>query len=133
MSAPLPPLSIEIRSRRYPAAQRAIMRGLHKYNDEKVGDWPFRRIVVAVRTKRGAVKGGLFGKIYWGWLFVEYFWLDGKLRGRDWGTKCLASAEAEAARLLGRMVGHRKLPSPGILPQAGLSPIRQTGCPSARL
>ena len=98
MSKPAGKFTVTVRGKRDAAAQRVIMRGLHAYNDTKIGRWPFRNLAVLVRSPRGVVKGGLFGMIYWGWLFVNYFWLDEELRGKDWGTRCLATAESEALR-----------------------------------
>jgi GNAT superfamily N-acetyltransferase len=44
------------------------------------------------------VRGGLFGRHLWSWLYVEILWVDEGLRGAGWGTRLLEQAEDEARR-----------------------------------
>jgi ribosomal protein S18 acetylase RimI-like enzyme len=46
----------------------------------------------------GTVFGGLTGQTVWGWLEIDYLWVDERLRGRDYGTELMRRAEAEAKR-----------------------------------
>jgi GNAT superfamily N-acetyltransferase len=44
-----------------------------------------------------ALAGGLSGRMYWGWLFVEALWVREDWRGRGAGAALLAAAERHAA------------------------------------
>jgi GNAT superfamily N-acetyltransferase len=75
---------------------KVIGEGLSAYNDSSVG--PANRVPLAIllRDPQGAVLGGLSGYTAWGWLYVQWLWLDAPLRGQGWAAKLLAAAEAEA-------------------------------------
>ena len=54
--------------------------------------------------------GGLVGETFWDWLHVDLLWVAEELRGRGYGSRLLAAAEAEAVR---RGCGHAYLETLG--------------------
>jgi GNAT superfamily N-acetyltransferase len=55
-------------------------------------------LLLTVRSKEGAVVGGLLGATYLGWLVVQVVWLADTLRGQGYGTTLMNAAEAEGLR-----------------------------------
>ena len=69
--------------------------GLSGFNDADVG--PSGRINLAVLVHDDdRLVGGLSGYTAWGWLYVQWLWLDDTHRGHGLAGKMLAAAEAEA-------------------------------------
>ena len=91
-------ISIQVTGLRDRKLDRAIGHGLLAYNVAKIGRMPRGSISVGVRGPRGVILGGLQGFLFWGWLYVNMFWLDEKTRGKGIGSAVLAAAEKEAAR-----------------------------------
>ena len=44
----------------------------------------------------GKLRGALVASTYWGWLKIDDLWLEEGLRGRGYGRRLMAMAEAEA-------------------------------------
>lgn len=82
----------------YGAAKKAIWAGLAAYNRSVIGTQPGKTVVVSVKDE-GAVAGGVVGEVWAGWLFIQLFWLQDALRGRNLGSEALQTLEAEARRL----------------------------------
>ena len=74
----------------------AIRTGLDQFNESQVGPINWRPFAVFIRDADDRVVGGLVGGTYWGWLYVEIFWIDQQLRHQGYGSQLLAKAEAEA-------------------------------------
>ena len=71
--------------------------GLGDFNVADVG--PSGRVVLAVLVRgEGKVLGGISGYTAWGWLYVQWLWLDESLRGQGMAGRVLAMAEDEAVR-----------------------------------
>lgn len=98
MSSPIENHKITIEKSPGPSVEEEIIAGLVAFNETKVGDANYRKLVVTVRDEGGEICGGLIGKINRGWLHVEILWLSESLRGKGLGTSVLATAEAEAVR-----------------------------------
>jgi GNAT superfamily N-acetyltransferase len=77
--------------------RRAVIKGLMAYNTRAVGKWRFERISVTLRH-RGAIVGGLAADTYLDWMFIALFWIDGKFRGKGFGSKIILTAEKEARK-----------------------------------
>jgi GNAT superfamily N-acetyltransferase len=73
-----------------------VSEGLEAYNVAQTGVDDARRLAIFVRDAAGRIVGGLFGMTSWGWMFVDYLWLEEALRGRGYGRRLMAMAEAEA-------------------------------------
>jgi GNAT superfamily N-acetyltransferase len=73
-----------------------VYAGLLAYNELHAGPAGFKKVRILVHDASGAVKGGLIGRHAWGWLQVDILWVAEPLRGKGWGSRILAQAEAEA-------------------------------------
>ena len=73
-----------------------ISAGLTAFNEADVG--PANRVPLAVliRDDAGAISGGLSGYTAWGWLYVQWLWVEENQRGQNLAGRMLASAETEA-------------------------------------
>jgi GNAT superfamily N-acetyltransferase len=73
----------------------AIGNGLSSFNDADVG--PAGRLALAVLVHDGeTLAGGISGYTAWGWLYVQWLWLDEAYRGQGLAARMLAAAETEA-------------------------------------
>jgi GNAT superfamily N-acetyltransferase len=68
------------------------------YNTSQVGPADYSNFLATLRDGRGKLVGGVSGKIYYGWLYIEWFWVDERLRGQGHGMHLLCAAEDEARR-----------------------------------
>jgi GNAT superfamily N-acetyltransferase len=75
-----------------------VFNRLAAYNRTQVGDDHHRKLDIFVRDEAGAIRAGLLGDTYWGWLHVAILWVDDPLRGQGYGTRLLAASEQEARR-----------------------------------
>lgn len=73
-----------------------IGNGLAVFNDMDVGPANRQALAVMLRNADGALVGGLSGYTAWGWLYVQWLWLDEAHRGVGHAGKMLAAAENEA-------------------------------------
>ena len=78
-------------------AKRAVQSGLYAFNKHTIGRIDHRPLAITLREKRDIV-GGVIGDTHLGWLFVQFFWIDEKYRGKGFGKKLLAAAEDEARK-----------------------------------
>ncbi len=70
---------------------------LTAFNDADVGASGRRALAVLVRDDGNAVVAGISGYTAWGWLYVQWLWVDESLRGRNVAARMLKAAEHEAA------------------------------------
>ena len=80
-----------------PAAEdlAAIAAGLSSFNDADAG--PANRVPLAVLVREGGnLVGGISGYTAWGWLYVQWLWLDDAHRGQGLAAQMLEAAEHEA-------------------------------------
>ncbi|WP_376705787.1 GNAT family N-acetyltransferase [Mesorhizobium sp. ISC25] len=68
---------------------------LTAFNDSDVGASGRKTLAVFVRDKRGAIVAGISGYTAWGWLYVQWLWVDEKLRGQHMAGTMLEAAERE--------------------------------------
>ena len=73
-----------------------IGHGLSAYNKEKAGDNKFERLCYAIQTPDEEIVGGILGEVYWGWLYIDLFWVKEELRGQGYGHQLLNKLEDEA-------------------------------------
>jgi GNAT superfamily N-acetyltransferase len=69
---------------------------LSAFNDADVGASGRQALAVFVRDADGAVVAGISGYTAWGWLYVQWLWVDERLRGQRMAGQMLTAAEAEA-------------------------------------
>ncbi|MER8384481.1 GNAT family N-acetyltransferase [Mesorhizobium sp. M0166] len=69
---------------------------LAAFNDSDVGASGRKALAVFVRDERGAIVAGISGYTAWGWLYVQWLWVDERLRGQRMAGRMLEAAEREA-------------------------------------
>ena len=69
---------------------------LSAFNASDVGSAGKRPLAVLVRDGAGAIVAGLSGYTAWGWLYVQWLWVDEHLRGQSKAAEMLGAAEREA-------------------------------------
>ena len=74
----------------------AIGGALARFNDADVGPAGRRALAVVMRDEAGAIVAGISGYTAWGWLYVQWLWVDEAWRGRGIAGRMLDAAEAEA-------------------------------------
>jgi GNAT superfamily N-acetyltransferase len=77
--------------------KRAVLAGLVRYNDQKMGKHKYRRFAVSLRDK-GAIVGGIVGEVWMTVLFIQLFWIEERFRGKGHGTALIEKIEGEARR-----------------------------------
>ena len=90
----MPSVSVE---RSIGQTKKAVLGGLIGYNNENLGKQKYKRIAVSLR-ERGEIVGGIVGEVWTNVLFIQLFWIEQKLRGKDYGTKLIGAIEDEARR-----------------------------------
>lgn len=87
---------IEVTATPDPADMARVGEGLAAFNDADVGPSGRLPLAVFLRDGAGAVVGGISGYTAWGWLYVQWLWLDQGQRGQGAAGRMLDAAEAEA-------------------------------------
>jgi ribosomal protein S18 acetylase RimI-like enzyme len=85
-----------------PAQVERIIDAINAWNMEVTGVRDYRPIAIFLRDPDGAIRGGVTGGVWGGWLHVVALWVDAELRGHGHGRTLMLAAEAEA-----RAVGAR--------------------------
>jgi GNAT superfamily N-acetyltransferase len=79
------------------ATKRAVLGGLIRYNTEKMGKQKYRRFAISLRDKKEIV-GGIVGEVWTTVLFIQFFWIEERFRGKGHGTALIERIENEARR-----------------------------------
>jgi len=79
-----------------PADRDAILDGLNDYNRAETGGDDAQPLAVLIQGERGVTTGGLLGRTWLGWLYVELLYVPDGLRGTGVGRDVMLRAEAEA-------------------------------------
>lgn len=69
---------------------------LSAFNDADVGASERTSLAVFVRDENGKILAGISGYTAWGWLYIQWLWVDSSLRGQRVAGKMLQTAEDEA-------------------------------------
>jgi GNAT superfamily N-acetyltransferase len=77
--------------------KRAVLGGLLRYNSEKMGKQKYRRFAISLRDKKTVV-GGIVGEVSTSVLFIQFFWIEERFRGKGHGTALIEKIEEEARR-----------------------------------
>ena len=77
--------------------KKAVLDGLISFNTEKMGRQKYKRLAISLRD-RNKIVGGIVGEVWTAVLFIQYFWIDGKMRGKNYGAKLIEAIEDEAKR-----------------------------------
>ncbi|WP_455826656.1 GNAT family N-acetyltransferase [Pseudomonas graminis] len=77
--------------------REAILKPLRAYNLSHTGKMPFETVGLLLRDPTThEVVGGLYGKISYGWLFIELLSIPDSMRTQGTGTRLMQAAEALA-------------------------------------
>jgi GNAT superfamily N-acetyltransferase len=77
--------------------KNAVLGGLIRYNTEKMGKQKYRRFAISLRAGDKIV-GGIVGEVWTAVLFIQFFWMEQKFRGKGAGRKLIRAIEDEARR-----------------------------------
>jgi len=72
--------------------------GIHNYNMQIAGDTQSKQLCFVLRTPDEKTVGGLIGKTYWDWLYIDLLFVKEELRGCGYGHRLLEMAENEARK-----------------------------------
>ena len=90
----------EVRLSSEPGASRGdidgIMDRIDAWNIQVTGVTDFHQVAIFLRDESGAIRGGVTGGVWGGWLHVIGLWVDDELRGRGLGNQLIHAAEDEA-------------------------------------
>jgi GNAT superfamily N-acetyltransferase len=90
----MPSISVE---RTIGKTKKAVLDGLVRYNNEKMGKQRYKRLAISLR-EGNAIVGGIVGEVWSAVLFIQLFWLEQRLRRKGFGAKLIKSIEDEARR-----------------------------------
>ncbi|AZO09351.1 MULTISPECIES: GNAT family N-acetyltransferase [unclassified Mesorhizobium] len=88
--------TLEITAEPLPQDLAFLGERLTAFNDGDVGASDRKALAIFVRNDDGAIVAGISGYTAWGWLFVQWLWVDEELRGRRMAATMLEAAEREA-------------------------------------
>ncbi|TIW20430.1 MAG: GNAT family N-acetyltransferase, partial [Mesorhizobium sp.] len=74
--------TLEITAEPLPRDLAFLGESLTAFNDGDVGPSDRKPLVVFVRDEHDAVVAGISGYTAWGWLYVQWLWVDETLRGK---------------------------------------------------
>lgn len=90
-------IRIELESQPDEHDRRLIDEGLDIFNASKAGPDNAQDLWVMARSGAGDLLGGIKGRTFYGWLFIDWLWVSPAARGHGVGMQLLAKAE-DAAR-----------------------------------
>lgn len=91
-------MKIEVTDTPSPEDIKVIGNHLTAFNASDVGPAEKQALAVLVRDESGTVIAGISGYTAWGWLYVQWLWVDESLRGQNLAGRMLDAAEAEAVK-----------------------------------
>jgi GNAT superfamily N-acetyltransferase len=80
------------------ADERFLRDALGHWNVRVTGLDDYAPAYFLLRDGKGAVRGGVLSYVWGRWLHVDILWVAEELRGRGWGSRLLAAAEAEGRK-----------------------------------
>ena len=75
-----------------------IREALNQFNCAHVGDDGHTPLHLIEYDADGNIIGGLLGGTYWGWMYIDIFWVREDHRRQGVGSRLLTEAEKEAVR-----------------------------------
>lgn len=89
-------LAVSVTATPSPEELRTIGDSLGAFNDADVGPSERTPLAATVRGEDGRLLAGLSGYTAWGWLYVQWLWVDEAGRGAGLAGRMLEAAEHEA-------------------------------------
>lgn len=78
-----------------PADVDRISDSINEWNMTTTGVRDFHQVAIFLRDDSGAIRGGVTGGVWGGWLHIVGLWVDEDLRGSGLGRELVLAAEAE--------------------------------------
>ena len=73
--------------------REAILTPLRAYNEAQAGPPNAQLLALLVRDDKGEILGGLYGRFFYQWLFIELLSVPEQARGQGMGSKLMQMAE----------------------------------------
>jgi GNAT superfamily N-acetyltransferase len=86
-------LTIERSQNPTPEDREAILAPLRAYNVAQAGDGKAEPLALLVRDDQGEILGGLYGRFFYRWLFIELLSVPEQARGDGMGSQLMRMAE----------------------------------------
>ncbi|MDM5085700.1 GNAT family N-acetyltransferase [Aeromonas rivipollensis] len=87
LTPPLPPIERDL---------DALRIGLSGYNQAVAGSHLREQAASFIKDEQGEVLAGILADIKWGWLHIDWLWIDERIRKEGWGGRLLATMEQYA-------------------------------------
>ncbi|CAB1403276.1 MULTISPECIES: GNAT family N-acetyltransferase [unclassified Pseudomonas] len=103
--------------------RQAILQPLIEYNDARAGISKTEPFALMVKDERGAILGGLYGRVTLRWMFIDLLSVPEQVRGQGIGSKLMAQAQALATEknCLGIWLDTFDFQAPGFYQKMGFS------------
>ncbi|MBP1125227.1 MULTISPECIES: N-acetyltransferase [Pseudomonas] len=108
--------------------REAILKPLRAYNLSRTGSMPFETVGILLRDPAtDEVVGGLYGKISYGWLFIELLSIPDQMRTQGTGTRLMRTAEdlAQQKGCTGIWLDTFSFQAPGFYRKLGFTEVGQ--------
>ncbi|MHC8319806.1 GNAT family N-acetyltransferase [Pseudomonas sp. GB2N2] len=86
-------LTVELTQNPTPEDREAILAPLRAYNVAQAGEGQSELLALLVRNDQGEILGGLYGRFFYQWLFIELISVPEQARGEGMGSKLMGMAE----------------------------------------
>ena len=73
--------------------REAILTPLRAYNEAQAGPSNAQLLALLIRDDNGEILGGLYGRFFYQWLFIELLSVPEQARGKGMGSKLMQMAE----------------------------------------
>ncbi|KPG93122.1 GCN5 family acetyltransferase [Pseudomonas sp. RIT-PI-q] len=107
--------------------EQAILLPLRAYNASKAGVSVQEPIALLIRDDNGDILGGLYGRVFYQWLFIELLSVPEQARGLGMGSKLMQMAEdlAREKGCIGVWLDTFDFQAPGFYQKLGYSELGQ--------
>ncbi|MDX9667931.1 GNAT family N-acetyltransferase [Pseudomonas sp. P5_152] len=122
------PVRIEVTQDPQPAERQAILDPLRAHNIAHAGDGHYQEIALLVRDEHSeAILGGLYGKMFYQWLFIDLLSVQEQLRGQGIGARLMHMAEqlARDKGCIGMYLDTFEFQAPGFYSKLGFTEVGQ--------
>ena len=105
--------------------RHAILLPLRAYNAAKAGVSTQEPVALLVRNENGEILGGLHGRVFYQWLYVDLLSVPEQARGQGMGSKLMQMAEdlAREKECVGIWLDTFEFQAPGFYKKMGYSEL----------
>ena len=120
-------LRIELSHAPTPEDREAILAPLRAYNVAQAGDGHAQPLALLIRDDQGEIIGGLYGRFFYQWLFIELLSVPEQARGQGMGSQLMRMAEdlASEKACVGIWLDTFDFQAPGFYEKLGYSELGQ--------